>query len=249
MSSIELERSQKKEGFVGISRMQEILLNAQSLDDVRQWCAEDQVSSSAFQEYLENIRNRTQLLTRMLLNINRYRFPLAVIVANTPYPNLPERFTEELRPQIQPGSLLRVEGLHPKWALCYEAGKKLQTAIDNGIAIKQEEGTLLIKPAPGRVTALCLKTFSTQNATFVEGNWYSPVDKEIREKIRECYIQGNTKIDIQQGIWTPMRAVLQSEEQVFNAAKQAVTNLPERMPYMVRGMSRRDYLNMLSEQY
>jgi hypothetical protein len=128
------------------------------------------------------------LLSLMLEKPENYRFHLAVILSQISLQGMPK----ELKSRLEHALGLSDDGLspnHPRfkiklnyegWWLCGKAEPRLKDSIKRRAVMLVNDGELLVK-FTGRLTALCLKTFTTNDGcAFLAGVWYSPIDEEIR---------------------------------------------------------------------
>lgn len=120
---------------------------------------------------------------------------------------------------------------YSKWFLCWGAESKLLESMAKNTTILINNSFLL--KFIGKPSALCIKTFTHNDHTFIEGKWYSPCDKQIRDTIKDAYNQGFAKINItnskqwvvMRGLW-PFEGI--SPDTLLYTAKTYANSLPEK---------------------
>lgn len=115
--------------------------------------------------------------------------------------------------------------LEPKsWRLCDTSEPRLSYALENQLVIIVEPG-LAVK-FHGRLSGLCFKSFATRGGAFIEGNWYSPVDSNLRQEITENFDIGNRRVVIPEGQWSLMKMYNPGSSMV----KSRINEIPGQVP-------------------
>ena len=120
---------------------------------------------------------------------------------------------------------------YSNWFLCWGAESKLLESMANNTTILINNSFLL--KFIGKPSALCIKAFTHNDHTFIEGKWYSPCDKQIRDTIKDAYNQGFAKITlpiskqwvVMRGLW-PFEGI--SPDTLLYTAKTYANSLPEK---------------------
>lgn len=105
---------------------------------------------------------------------------------------------------------LSVELFARSWFNCTSSESYFNEALSKKRLLPINNGRLVIKPI-GEMTALCIDTFSTTRATFIEGVWYSPIDRSIRNNIRDSFDKDLPHVSIPEGSWLPIRSAYTAE--------------------------------------
>ncbi len=168
---------------------------------------------------------------------NRYR---TALVAGLVLPLNPS-IQRVYKPAVQDGVKLGVTSYHNDWILCPDAEGYMKKALKSN-ALVLVNGAILVKTV-GKFTGLCVKSFETEGGTFLEGNWYSPVDNESREAIRQGFDRGDARIDLTEGTWVLLRSVYDDKggQEVLERSKQKAENMPRHLPLLIHGVPRRKF--------
>jgi len=148
---------------------------------------------------------------------------------------------------IDTGSDFTVGLFSPDWNLCNSSEDRLQSAIENRAVVSAGSG-LLVK-FEGRLTALCYKSFATKRGTFLEGNWYSPVDRDLRDSLLEAHDTGDPRPDLSQGRWLLIRGKDYRYPNLISASRDIAENLPDRLAPSIEGRDRRTFRRENEESY
>ncbi len=116
--------------------------------------------------------------------------------------------------------------LDPDWGLCSDAEPRFRKSV-------KENAVMIVPPGlalkfVGRLTALCYETFSTENGTFVAGNWYSPATPELRRSLDEKFEEGVRVADgITEGSWGLIREYNRDPFKDKTNFKALVADIPQ----------------------
>lgn len=179
-----------------------------------------------------------------------YRYQLGLFGAELPKGLVPERIQDRLGIQTTDAAFT-VNPLHPDWWLCGDSEEFMANSIRNKAVVVLNDGNLVVKYT-GMLTALCIKSFSTDHATFIEGNWYSPHgnDETLRRNLERTFIEGHGTTRIDKGTWALMRPLNQDSHAFVGdwakkAAEQPVAMLPETVLGEPRAEFRRKYKDIM----
>ena len=165
-------------------------------------------------------RNRLVLeLMSLMVGHEGYEYEMGVLLSLMDFSDLPQDIAARLSAEwVDAGFKLKIKnGL---WSLCNDAETRLVDAMYSGAVVVVND-KLLVK-FKGKFTALCLKSFTSREGfTFVEGNWYSPVDEETRQYLKNAYSRGCDTINIDSlSEWVLIRTV---EKVGDRSAKELLT--------------------------
>lgn len=197
------------------------------------------LSKAEFEDGLRGaVRENPGIVSDLLGNPeeNRYRLGLVAGLMGSD-PSIRQVF----KPIVQEGVSLRVTSSHSDWLLCPDAEDYMKKALKRD-ALVLVNGSILMKTV-GKFTGLCVGSFSTSQATFLEGNWYSPVDQESRDAVRQGFDRGDARVDLTEGAWVLLRSVFEdkSGQEVLARSKQKAKDLPRRLPSLIRGIPRKQF--------
>lgn len=189
------------------------------------------------------------LLDGMLDNRDKYRFQIGALLTQLTLTELPDNIKEELK-TVTSDYEFRIELGHDFWYLCPEAETRLLTSLRNNSLLLVNEK--LLTKFKGKLSAICLDTFSTEDGqTFVEGNWYSPTEKKLRNQIRTAFDKGTSRVELQKGTWALMRPITDTQnknaETILKSAKRKAENLPEILPPFIGKRTRKAYRERAEE--
>ncbi len=154
----------------------------------------------------------------------------------------PEAVVQKRKPVMSSDIEIKIMPGHQGWGLCEHAESYFYNAIDKwdgkNAAVVLVNGVLLVKFL-GKMTALCLQTTTTRNGqTFLEGNFYSPVDEDLRKTLKEAFDSGEAKIALSRGEWAFMRP-LEFHGGLLEEVRKFTASLQDRLPEEIDGMTRR----------
>lgn len=154
-------------------------------------------------------KNRVVLeMMNAMIGDSRYRFQLGVLLTMVDFSDLPERLQRRIRAETV-DSEQKLKLKHEHWGLCDEAEPRMVDAMYNRGIEALADNCLCLK-FKGKLSAICLKTFKTKKGfTFLEGNWYTLVDEETRDRVLKAHYRGinNSVVDLNNSEWALMRAV------------------------------------------
>ncbi|MCB9800964.1 MAG: hypothetical protein H6773_02175 [Pseudomonadales bacterium] len=96
-----------------------------------------------------------------------------------------------------------VDYKYENWFLCEESESRLETSISERACVLVN-GKLLVKFV-GRISALCLESFSVGGSTFVAGHWYCPVSDWTVDSLKQSFAVGEFRFKGSVGRWAYMR--------------------------------------------
>jgi len=99
---------------------------------------------------------------------------------------------------------LKLLSSYGRWNLCELSEDRLLASIEANACVLLN-GNLLIKPAYGKLTALCIHGFTCEGSTFLPGHWYSPIDQATIKSINDAYLNGCFSLRQNFGTWAYMR--------------------------------------------
>ena len=113
-------------------------------------------------------------------------------------------------------------------------------------------GGLMVK-FYGRITALCFESFSTNQGTFLQGNFYSP-DIPTQTELKRNFLDGVNRPALSGGEWILMRDIpyaFGDYASVTVNAKKKAENLPSSIPDRIGdlGLDRESFLLHRNERY
>lgn len=199
------------------------------------------LSGVGVEEALRNaVEGNSTPVENLLVNPNgenRYRLGLVAGLL----PSLDPSIQRSFKPAVQDGVNFKVTSYHKDWMLCQDAEDYMKKALRMD-ALVLVNGGILMKTV-GKFTGLCVNSFSTSSATFLEGNWYSPVDGDSRDAIKQGFDRGDARIDLTEGDWILLRSIYDDKDsqEVLAKAKQKAADLPRHLPGMIRGVPRRKF--------
>ena len=180
-----------------------------------------------------------------------FRFQLGALLTQIPAEKLPKHLLKRLQPTLI-DSEISLKAEHGGWFLCSTSEPRLLDAMGDH-ALMLVNGNLLLK-FNGKFSALCLNTFTTNGAIFVEGNWYSPSDEASKQFLRDTFDNGLAKVALQQGEWILMRPVQgdkrknKSAQEIIDKAKAYVLRMQDTLPDRIRNRTRQEYRNLKREE-
>ncbi|HUD44423.1 MAG TPA: hypothetical protein VMR41_02690 [Patescibacteria group bacterium] len=125
----------------------------------------------------------------------------SVFMARVPDKNMPSSVRSRVCPQYSDATItiFAASGFYN----CQES----ENYLDESVAKKETvlvNKSLLVK-RKGYQTALCLKTTSTTQGTFLRGGWYSPFDDKSKEAIRDALQARRHTLTLHEGQWAYVR--------------------------------------------
>lgn len=219
-----------------------LLRNARDAEELAGLMGEYRLGEGHLRSFLEDIRHNPSLLDPYLARpIGANRYKLGLVAAGSFPLSDTSPIGAKFNPDKQEGVNFQVTSSHDDWMLCPTAEDLMQESLRNQ-AVVLVNGALLMK-FTGKLTGLCTRSFSTTGATFLEGNWYSPVDPESRETIRQVFDRGEPRVSLTEGLWIILRSVDDSPkgERVLVSSRLSAANLPVSFPGTIRGIQRREF--------
>ena len=195
-------------------------------------------------------KNRFVLeLMSLMVGKDKYRFQLGVLLSMLDFNDLPVSLKKKIDPEwVESNQTLKLRKNH--WSLCDSAEERMVDAMYTK-AILLINGNMLLK-LKGKLSALCLRTFTTRKGfTFVEGNWYSPVDEGTRDELKSAYFYGRdtTKI-LDSSEWVLMRTITgigdRSSEEMFREIKRIAGKIE--LSDIGGKYNKKDYRYMVSQE-
>lgn len=170
-----------------------------------------------------------EVLVPMLTNPKAYHYPLGLGLAHHTVHTLPDIFRDELAIKESPGTTLSVARYYPGIeSLCAFPESNLRHAAKED-ALTVINDALLVKYV-GMKAAICLQSFTTEQGTFIEGNWYVPYDKPTHEKVKDLYFQGLGRPSVTSGTWTLSREYDKMDVIFLHFAQHVAQKLPPTLP-------------------
>lgn len=142
-----------------------------------------------------------QVLTEMAQRIDIFRFQVAFVLCETGYSQIPDELAALLKLRYHPNELMAIP-FNNNWNLCPAGEKRLSQSLKRK-AVTVINDNLVLKYI-GKLTGLCIRSFSTDKGTFIEGCFYSPVGN-IRAQIRLGFDGGQGRIHLSEGSFALMR--------------------------------------------
>lgn len=157
----------------------------------------------------------------------------------------------------------RIEPTNFPWHMCEGAEEKMESALSDDISgVVLVDNVLLTKVSHGKLSSICLYPTATPSGIFVPGVWYSPTEEKLREKIKEAYSNGETRLQSEGSSWALMRGVNtysaegeQTPQEYLEKLRMKAENLPIFAPKRVRTadsldlVSRSEARDKLKEEY
>jgi len=189
-------------------------------------------------------------LIRVLKNDKvNFGLQLATLLSLNKYSELPEDIQDIIKPKFK-NQETKILPKHLEWYLCDDAEARLfESMASNAVVLVNE--SLLVKFS-GKLSALCTKTFTNNEGyTFLEGNWYSPIDIESRQVIKDAYTKGIAKIDVDNSNWAIMRYVTNINNLSANTVLYTTKKYTESMPdqFNVNSATRETYVDNKKEDF
>jgi hypothetical protein len=193
-----------------------------------------------------------QIIETLLPQQETYRFPLAVLLAHYTTATLPIPWQEKLQSQFVSEDIKASLTEHiPQWFLCGTSENYLIRAMDDE-AVTDVNGIMLVKHM-GRLAGLCVMNATTPQGTFIRGNWYAPIEQNMREIIRNAHDSRIASLSISGGTWTLMRTLTDyagiPAEDIVNRAEDCLTSLPDQLPNTIDGYTRAEYRTGYEEAF
>ena len=175
-------------------------------------------------------QNVFDLIGIMLDNDKKYKFQLAVLLSRMSIKDMPPELVKKIK-TIETNSQFKITIGCDDWLLCDETESFLEESMRSNLVLLVND-KLLVKFA-GKLTALCLKTFSTIDGfTFLKGNWYSLVDTTLRTITREAFDDGISKINLKEGKWALMRPLAgcryKNSAEFMEETEKYILSLPDK---------------------
>lgn len=219
-----------------------IILNSYLHQDAKVNKSEDRSVESATRQVNERIqlvqpdelrRIFDQLILFMLVtlceDVKKHQTVLGVLVSKVDLRKVPKQILEKLAPVIS-----EVEGsieLGRGYTLCNASEPRMENAIKNGTTMLVNDG-LLVK-FDGRITALCIKTFTTkQGYTFMAGCWYTLQGGENRGRLLSMFRGGARRVENFNGKWAYVRGIDKHNDrdgEFLSRAQSHAAGLPKKV--------------------
>lgn len=185
-----------------------------------------------------------QVIEALLPQQEAYPFPLAILLSHYTTATLPIPWQEKLQSQfVSENMKASLTERIPYWFLCGTSEKYLIQAMDDG-AVTDVNGIMLVKHV-GRLAGLCVMNATTPQGSFIRGNWYAPIEQNMREIIRNAHDHGIASLSISGGTWTVMRGLTEyagvPAEDIVDRAEDCLTSLPDQLPDTINGYTREEY--------
>jgi hypothetical protein len=193
-----------------------------------------------------------QITQALLPHQDTYRFPLGVLLAHYTQTTLPDAWKAQLHPHMlanvmKPSLTERI----PEWYLCNASEQYLLKAMDD-TAVTNVSDVLLVKHV-GRLAGLCVMNATSTEGTFVRGNWYAPIETDLRQRLRDAHDSGTARLSDARGTWTVMRSVINyagiDANDIVNQAEDCLISLPEQLPGLINYYRRGEYRREHEENY
>ncbi len=218
------------------------LISSGSTLDIRDKCIypTPQLSQEDLDKFLTDSLMQEKYLERLLGGGDPFR----TAVALSPFTcyDLPKELQERFEISLAPGNSAEPQVYHPSWWLCSSSEMRMQEALVKSAFIKTGPG-LMVK-FDGRLTALCFRSFTGDNGTFIKDNFYSP-DEEMQEELKEDFRQGNNKRNLARGKWFLMRGVRHDASifpRLLKTVEKKASNMPLTIPDKLEAHTREEYL-------
>lgn len=202
--------------------------------------------------FIKTNEHYLQFTEALLPHQDRYRFPLAILLSHYTAATLPMPWQQQLQSRfvseaMKPSITERI----PQWSLCSSSEQYVIRAMDDS-AVTDVNGIMLVKHV-GRLAGLCVINATTPEGTFIRGNWYAPVEKEMREVIRNAHDYGIGHLSIDGGTWTLIRNLTDyagiEASDIVNQAEDCLTSLPNNLSKHINGHTRAEYRTRYEESY
>jgi hypothetical protein len=142
-------------------------------------------------------------------------------------------------------------GRIPEWYLCNASEQYLLKAIDD-TAVTNVNDVMLVKHV-GRLAGLCAINATTPEGTFVRGNWYAPIEQDLRQRLRDAHDSGTSRLSDARGTWTLMRSVIDyagiDASDIVNQAEDCLVSLPEHLPDPINYYRRKEFRREYEQNY
>jgi len=164
----------------------------------------DYLEKNVFKDFFTR-KSLQEIVKFFSKDIDNFSFQMGIMLAHLEYEKLPLEVQDTLKPNKVYGDN-KLKPYFSKWWLCDSAEHKLLNSMANNTAMLVNEA-LLIK-FTGRFSALCTKTFTNNEGfTFIEGNWYAPINEEFRIELKDAFERGCAKVNIDKNSeWALIRA-------------------------------------------
>lgn len=216
--------------------------------DLRGVMSGARVSEDDLQDFLKRY-SRYAVRDNVLVDTEISPYRKAVLLSQTTAKDFAGAPDTAKKPNLRIDQEHKIMLLSPSgWFLCSSSEQRLRASVQNGAVVYVNPG-LLVK-FMGRLTALCIDSFSTQNGTFVAGNWYSPVG-ETRTVLETSFDNGFVKPEVKTGEWSLMRSLkdARASEDVLDSSRSEVDLLPEVGPETINGISRKFFRQKNREDF
>lgn len=135
--------------------------------------------------------------------------------------------------------------------LCAKGEKRLQTAIRDD-AVILVDGIFLTKFYK-RLVALAIENRNlSDGSSIVAGHWYTPVQENVIRSLKDSFDQGKGHVTTLSSQWLDLRDMevelfippLQnaSRSNILQEMRQVAKRIPEKLPDMMDGKTRRQYM-------
>ncbi|PCI89765.1 hypothetical protein COB18_03115 [Candidatus Kaiserbacteria bacterium] len=237
-----------KEYIPSIGELSEISLSAKELRN------EIRVIALRLISLLDGKTGKNSAILGTLISLELTSDDLKALPKSVQRALVPEKLTAS-EPHLEPGL---------RWELCATAEPRLSRALDD-TAFLIVNDKLLVKFL-GRMSALCLTDFRAKDGSFFKkGVWYAAEDLETREKLRDAFDNGQSKINFDKGVWVVIRALgvdfddeygysPKQAEQLLKKATEAADTLPAKFPKKIKDSisnmvtTREEYRELHSER-
>lgn len=171
----------------------------------------------------------------------------ALLMAGYDLKNLPPEYRHRFEVGNSPGVDMKPEIYHGSWYLCSSSETNMGRALEDQTVMLA--GGLVVK-LMGRITGLCVKSFSTDAGTFIKGNFYSP-DGATQAEIKRRFVRGSTDAQVPGSRWFLMRAIDEDihSQFILRKSEEQSRNMPSSIPDQIYNKSRRSYLDQSHQSY
>lgn len=185
-----------------------------------------------------------KMVSTMLDHREEFLFQLGEILTMIPYRDFPEEVRVKIRAYLDETEQ-KIRPFHDEWYLCSASEKLLIQSLSLG-AVVLINNSFVVK-FTGKRTALCIRSFTDKmGATFIEGNWYSPVGADFISVIQRANKRGQVRLDVKKGEWAMMRSIQEvpgvTAQELLTEAKYLASNLDVRAG-KIMGVNRDEYAN------
>lgn len=139
--------------------------------------------------------------------------------------------------------------VYKNWYLCPESEPKMRAALRLHTSFLVDN-TLLVKPEEnGLMTGLCVQFCQTKNGIFVPGIWYSPIDKDTRQKLKKATYTGEKRVGLTEpSTWVIQRPLQNESLTKYMHHAQELRIIEDFQPNRIKVAPQDDELDELLEE-